>query len=306
MRAPTAIDLSAVPLPAAIETFTAATMRAAFKERFLAAWAEERQRDPALPEFTIGELEANPVAIQGRVFSFLRLLDRQRVNDVVRSVFATTAAGADLDALVARQNVQRLVLQPATPTSAVVMESDAALLRRYLLSFDRGSAGSADRFLYEAWTAWPLMGDARINGYAVHKRRGDTHIVIAGPGGRAPTKPERLLVEAACLAPHVAPEAIAVSVLPATPAPYRVRLRLDLRPGPDQALVEADIAARIKAAAETRCVIGGEVPAGFFRGIAFGNVNVLAAEDLAPVEIVPDPYVIPSFLGVTVEARVRS
>ncbi len=38
MRAPTAIDLSAVPLPAAIETFTPATLRAAFKERFLAAW----------------------------------------------------------------------------------------------------------------------------------------------------------------------------------------------------------------------------------------------------------------------------
>ncbi|WP_019998715.1 baseplate J/gp47 family protein [Aureimonas ureilytica] len=306
MRAPTAIDLSAVPLPAAIETFTPATLRAAFKERFLLAWAEERARDATLPAFTIGELEANPVAILGRVFSFLRLLDRQRVNDVVRSVFVTTAAGADLDALVARQNVQRLVLQAATPTSAVVMESDAALARRYLLSFDRGSAGSADRFLYEAWTAWPQMGDARVNGYAVHKRRGDTHIVVAGPGGRAPTAAELALVEAACLASHVAPEAIAVSVLPATPVPYRVRLRLDIRPGPDKALVEADILSRAKAAAEARCVIGGEVPTGFFRGIAFGNVNVLEVEDLAPVVIAADPYKIPALLGATVEATVRA
>ncbi|KTQ95008.1 hypothetical protein NS226_13840 [Aureimonas ureilytica] len=301
MRAPTAIDLSAVPLPAAIETFTPATLRAAFKERFLAAWAEERARDNTLPAYTISELEANPVAILGRVFSFLRVLDRQRVNDVVRSVFVTTATGADLDALVARQNVQRLVLQPATPTSAVVMESDAALARRYLLSFDRGSAGSADRYLYEAWTAWPQMGDARVNGYAVHKRRGDTHVVIAGPGGRAPTKAERALVEAACLAPHVAPEAIAVSVLPAVPVPYRVHLHLSIPTGPDPGLVRADVLSRVVAAAAARCLIGGEIPQGFFRGIAFGNGNVLDVTDLSPVRIPADPYAVPALIEAVID-----
>ncbi len=306
MRAPTAIDLSTVPLPSAIETVSVPALRAAFKERFLLAWEEERARDATLPAFTIGELEANPVAILGRVFSFLRLLDRQRVNDVVRALFVTTATGANLDALVARQNVGRLVLQAATPASAAVMEDDASLLRRYLLSFDRGSAGTAGRYLFEAWTAWPQMADARVNGHAVHGRRGDTDIVIAGPAGRMPTEAERAVVAAACLAPHVVPEAVAVTVLTARRVEYAVRLRVEVPPGPDVSLVRTALLRTVEAAAAARCVIGGEIPAGFFRGIAYGNPNVIAADDPVPVLIAADPYVIPVMVSATIEAVVRA
>jgi phage-related baseplate assembly protein len=186
------------------------------------------------------------------------------------------------------------------------MEDDASLLRRYLLSFDRGSAGSEDRYLYEAWTAWPQMGDARVNGFGVHGRRGDTDIVIGGPGGRAPTASERRVVANACLAPNVKPEAVSVAVILARRVEYAVRLVVEVPPGPDKALVEADVAALVTAAAAARTVIGGEIPAGFFAGIAYGAGNVIKVRDLAPVAIDPDPYTEPVMVSLSVSAEVRA
>jgi len=306
MSAPTTIDLARVPLPDAIETIEFETLQADFISRFQAAWEAERANDSTLPAFTIAQLQANPVVIVGQAVSYLRLLDRQRVNDVVRSVFATTARRADLDALVARQNVQRLVLVPATADAAAVMESDDALLRRYLLSFDRGSAGSAGRYLFEAWTAWPEMADARVNGFAVHGRRGDTDVVIAGPGGRAPTDVERRAVAAAVLALNVKPEAVAVAVRGADVVAYEVRLAVEIPPGPDARLVVEQVEDLVRAAAKARLLIGAEIPAGFFAGIAYGAGNVIRVRDLEPFAIDPDPYAIPVMVGLAVTATVRT
>ncbi|MBB3937934.1 baseplate J/gp47 family protein [Aureimonas phyllosphaerae] len=316
MRAPTAIDLSLVPLPAAIQPYAYDEMRAAFTARFVDAWNEERQRDPSLPAYTIGNLEANPVAVGARAFTFLRMLDRQRVNDVLRALFPTTATGDDLAALVARQGIQRQVLVPATADAPAVMESDPSLLNRYLLSFDRGSAGSEDRYLYEAHSAWPSgldadgrpigLWDARVNGFDVHGRRGDTDIVIIGPEGRAPTADERRTVSLACRASHVKPEAVAVAVLPARRVEYAVALTVEIPPGPDASLVRDDILAAVRKAALARTTIGGEIPDGFFRGVAYGNGNVISAVDEAPVRILPDLYAVPVMASAMVTTRVRT
>ncbi|MBB3996879.1 baseplate J/gp47 family protein [Aureimonas pseudogalii] len=304
MSTPTTIDLTRVPLPGAIETFTPAQLRAAFIARFLAAWDEERARDATLPAFTIGELEANPVAVVGRASTYLRVGDRQRVNDALRALFATTAKGTNLDALVARQNVQRLVLLPATVNAPAVMEGDDALLRRYLLSFDRPSAGSEGAYLFAAFTAWPQMGDARVNGRAVHGRRGDTDVVIIGPGGRLPTSEERRAVSAACLAADVQPEAVSVSVIVARRAEYAARLLVEIPNGPDAALVEADVIERVTGATAARTLIKAEIPAGFLPGVAYGP-NVIKVRDLAPVSIAPDPYTVPVMTSLTVTVVVR-
>lgn len=304
MSAPTTIDLTAVPLPDAIETFTPAAMRAAFVARFVAAWDEERVRDATLPSFTIGELEANPVAVTGRAFTYLRVGDRQRVNDALRAVFATTAKGANLDALVARQSVQRAILVPAAPDAPAVMEGDDALLNRYLLSFDRGSAGSAGLYLYEAWTAWPQMGDARVNGWRVHGRRGDVDVVVCGPGGRPPSSAELAAVRTACLDPDVAPEAVSVTIVPARQAEYRSHLVIEVPPGPDAALVKADAIARVRAAADARTRIGGEVPAALLSGAAYGP-NVVRVRDLSPVLVTADPYTVPVMAALDIAVEVR-
>ena len=303
--APTTIDLSRLAPPAAIEALDFETLRAAFVERFLAFWNEARAADPTLPAYDVETLETDPAGILGQAWSYLRLLDRRRVNDAILSVLAPFARGADLDAIAAGANVTRLVVTPAANGQPVVLESDEALLRRYLLSFDRPAAGSRDRYLYEAWTAWPLMGDAAVLGFGVHGKRGDVHIVITAPGGRVPTDPEFGLVFAALHDSRVKPEAVGLTILRAERVEYTVSLRITIPAGPDGALVAAEAEARVKAATDARTLIGGEIPLGLLTGAAYGP-NVIAVEDLAPVVIAADPYKVPVCTGIDVSFVVRS
>lgn len=303
--APTSIDLSRVPLPNAIEPLSHATLLAAFMARFQEVWDTERAIDPTLPVYDNGIVETDPVKAAGRAWNWLRLLDRQRVNDVIRSLLAPLAKGTNLDNVVARQNVQRLILVPATADTAAVMESDLSLLRRYLLSFDKAAAGSRDRYLYEAWTAWPEMLDARVNGFAVHGRRGDTDVVIIGPDGDLATVEQKASVSAAVLASHVKPEAVSVAVLDATRHEYAVDLVIEVPTGPDATLVKTEAISRVTKAAATRMMIGGEIPAGFLSGAAYGD-SIIRVRDISPVVIEAEAYTVPVMVEINIVVEVRS
>ncbi|MCF1502907.1 baseplate assembly protein [Afifella sp. H1R] len=312
---PTVIDLSRVPAPAAIEALDYEALQTGFLARFVAAWDAQRLADPTLPAWDVGGLETDPAVIAGEAWAYLRLLDRARVNDAVRAVLAPLASGFDLDNVAASANVERLVVREATAELPEILESDAALLRRYLLSFDRPSAGSRGRCLYEAWSAWPSgfdeagdpigMGDAVVNGRAVHGRRGDTDVVITGPAGRDPTDAELAQVRAAVLADTAYPEAIALSVIRAARAEYTVALTIDVPPGPDASVIAAESTARVRAAADSRTLIGAEIPAGYLAGAAYG-ANVIKVRDDAPVAIDPDPYTVPVCTAITVTPEVRA
>lgn len=305
ITAPTSIDLSRLSAPEAIETVGFEALLTAFRNRFEMVWNDARSVDPSLPAFEIGAVVHDPAVRIGRAWTYLRMLDRQRVNDAIKAVLAPLATGADLDHVAARQNLARLTITPASGASPAVMESDAALLRRYLLSFDRPAAGSRDRYLIEAWTAWPHLHDARVNGFEVHGRRGDTDVVIIGPAGRAPTSPERALVSAAVLAPAVKPEAVSVAVINATRLEYSVELVIEMAPGPDAALIRQETIGRVRAAGDARTLIGAEIPAGFIAGAAYGP-NVVKVRDIAPVIIEPQPYTVPVLAGISVAVEVRA
>lgn len=292
-QAPTAIDLSRLPFPEAIESLDFETMLDAFMARFQASWDEMREIDPSLPAYDVGALETDPIVILGQADTYLRLLDRRRVNDGIKALLAPRATGSNLDNVVARQGIARLVVVPASEGQPAVMETDAALLRRYLLSFDCPSAGSAGRYLYEAWTAAPTLADARVNGRAVHGRVGDTDVVIAGSEGADPTPEQIAAVQAAVLHPHVKPEAVGVAVIPATRVEYRVEQKILVPVGPDAELVRAEAEARVRAVALSRMMIGAAVPRDLIAGAAFGPsiVNVVHA---APAgDIAAHPYAIP-------------
>jgi len=189
------VDLSRIPLPDIIEPLSYNLLFAGFQERFSLAWASARAVDANLPPYDVTLLETDPAMIVGQAWSYLRLLDRRRVNDVIAALLAPLAKGADLDNVVARQGVTRRVIREATSDSPALLESDASMLRRYFDSFERASAGSAARYLFEARSVWPQsedrqfgLWDARVLGHAVHGRRGDTDIVIIGPFGRPATE----------------------------------------------------------------------------------------------------------------------
>jgi phage-related baseplate assembly protein len=288
----TAIDLSRLPSPNAVEPLDYETMQALFLQRFLVVWSAARAEDPSLPSYDVAGLNSDPVVIVSQAWSYLRLLDRQRVNDAVRAVLAPTAADADLDNVVARIGVQRLVVVPATDTTKAVMESDARLLARYLLAFTRPAAGSAERYLYEAMTAWPQLHHAAVIGRAVHGRRGDVDLVIAGPSGRDATDDEFALVRAATNNTTVKPEATSLSVLRATRGVYDVSGTIIVPTGPDAEAVRAEAEARILAAAQARMLIGAQVPRSALEGAAYG-LSVTRADLTSPADIPADPYTIP-------------
>ncbi|HWW46546.1 MAG TPA: baseplate J/gp47 family protein [Xanthobacteraceae bacterium] len=305
ITAPTTIDLSRVPPPNAIEPLDYEALFAAFVSRFKAAWERMRAVDPTLPAYDVEMLETDPAMITGEAWSYLRLRDRARVNDAVRAVLAPLARGTNLDNVAARVNIERLVVIPATANSPAVMESDTQLLRRYLMAFDRPSAGSRDRYLFEAFSAWPGMLDAAVIGRAVHGRRGDTDIVIIGPGGALPTTEQVRAVRDAVTATDVKPEATAVTVIPAVRTTYSVSLVLTLPQGPDPSVVIVDARARVDAAIAQRTLIGAEAPVWAIAGAAYGD-NVIRVRVIAPEADIPaDPYAVPVCTGVTITAEVQ-
>lgn len=301
----TVIDLSQLPAPDAIEPLSSALLKTAYVDRFKAAWTVARGLNPALPDYDVQMLETDPAIIVGEAFSYLRLLDRARVNDAVRAVLAPLARAADLDNVVARWDVQRIQIAPAAGLVPAIMETDDQLLRRYLMAVDRPSAGSADRYLYEAFTAWPTMLDAAIIGRAVHGRRGDVDLVIIGPNGDAPTSTQIATVTAAVTASDVKPEATSVTVLGATRTTYSVALRLEVPKGPDPSLVVADARTYVNAAVTARLKIGAEAPIWSIAGAAY-RPNVIRVNVDQPAADVPaDPYSIPVCTGINITAEVQ-
>lgn len=310
--APTSIDISRLPAPDAIEALDFEALFAAFKVRFLAFWETQRAINPALPAYDVQSLETDPAGIVGEAWSYLRLMDRQRVNDAFRALLAAYAKGSNLEGIAAGRNLARIVIVPATSSAAAIMEGDDALLRRYLLSFDVPASASAGRYLYDAWTAWPQsadktlgLWDARVNGRAIHGRVGDTDVVVIGPEGRLPTPVELASVRAAVTHPDRAPEAVAISVMAASRVEYAVSLVLEVPAvGPSPDVLKAEAIKRVAAAAKDRTLIGGEIPAGLLSGSAFG-VGIIKVRDRAPVVIEPDPYKVPVMTALTIDVEVR-
>ncbi|MCC0036550.1 MAG: baseplate J/gp47 family protein [Hoeflea sp.] len=301
----TVIDLSRIPAPKAIEPLDHAALLQQFIDRFVAFWAEARSEDPSLPSFDVQMLKTDPSMIAGRAWTFIQLLDHGRINDALKALLAPLSTGSNLDNLVARQGIVRQIVTPATDSAAAVMQSDARLLEIYLQSFGRAAAGSRDAYLFAANNAWPGAGDIEVVGRRIHGRRGDVDIVVAGPNGDAPSTENLALVRAAVTADDVQPETTSVSVLAATRTEYTVNLVIEVLKGPDPEIVKTEAIARIRAAADERTFIGGEVPAALLSGAAYG-ASVMKVRDNAPVAIAADPYSIPVLTTITVTAEVRT
>lgn len=302
------IDLSRLPPPDAIEATDPEAILRSYQDRFDEYWEALRLENPTLPAYETIRHDADAVNIAFQSLSFGRFLDRRRVNDAVLAVLASHATGADLDNIVLRQGIQRRVIVPANPVTRApaVMESDASVLAQYLRSFERPSAGSVARYLYEVHLAFPEVGHADVVGRAVHRRLGETDIVVAGPGGRDPTDAEMAAVRARVLAPHVVPEATAARVLRAKRAEYGVDLEIDVARGPDPLLVAQDAARRVRAATDARTVVKGEVPSDLLTGSAYGP-NVLHVRHRGDfVSIVADPYTVPVCTSLEITPRVRA
>jgi phage-related baseplate assembly protein len=290
------IDLDNLPAPTILEALDFEALQADFMARFVAYWADARAADPTLPEYDVQNLETDPIVVVSQPFSYVRLLDRARVNDALKAVLLPYAADTDLDNLVARNGVVR-----------IAGETDDQLARRYLLSFERGASGSAANYLFHAYSVAPGMLDAKVNGQAIHGRRGDVDIVIAtalpddheeAPG----PDPDALAdVLAAVSSSRVKPEATGVSVIEAERIEFSVGITITVDTNNCRVLATEHAKARIEAACAARAFIGASLPADYITGAAYG-ADIIDVDAPGLTDIVATRYQLPVLTGVTITA----
>jgi phage-related baseplate assembly protein len=246
----TAVDLSKLPFPNAVEVLDFETI--------LAQWLADLQaRDPAFTAL----VESDPAYKIMEVGAYREMLLRQRVNEAIKAVTLAYGAGADLDQIAARYNVQRLTLVPAddttVPPTPAVMESDESLRRRVQLSFEGFStAGPTGAYIFHT-----LGADARVlDANAESPVPGQVEVAVLSNIGDG-TAPADLLaaVNATLSADDVRPLTDQVLVKSAELLPYSVSASLTLYPGPDGEVVLAAAQSALDAYVEKSHRMGRDI-----------------------------------------------
>jgi phage-related baseplate assembly protein len=282
--APT-INPANLPVPDTIEMLDQETILSDRMTDFQA------RADQAGFPYDVGGLEFDPVKIDQEAHAHREMLMRARVNSAVRAVLPAYAQGADLDAIVARANVQRLVLTPADPTNGTpaVVESDQALLVRYLTSFAVPACGSEDGYIYNAILAYPGFTDIAVLGPGVHGVDGRAAVYLLGPDGVPPSADIVETVRAALHQDFVKPLTDDVIVGAAEVLTYAVSLRVTVPRGPAPATIVDAATKAVRAVADARYGIGVKVYANALEGAAYVG-NVLRVERLQPLsDVLPGP-----------------
>lgn len=294
----TIINVADLPKPEAIETLSFEAIVSRQKAKFQEYWAAVRAANPSLslPDYNVSILETDPVRLVDEAESYRELLLRARVNDAVRAVLPAFARGTDLDQIVARANVVRLVTATDEDGIPTEWESDAKLLDRYLAAFARPAAGSEDGYIYQAATAWPQRHDIKVYDYAggVGLIKGEVAVyLLAANGGSVSDGVVTDVITA--LGPKTArPLTDVVSVRRATVVPWTLTAKLILRRGASPAAVVDQRRLATRAFGDNRYHIGGLVTlSGAVSALWDPNVvNVEMTSPVADVDHGPDkaPY----------------
>lgn len=272
----TTIDLTQLPAPEAIkpldyEAILAARL-ASLAARFAAA---------GIP-WDVGGLETDPAVILQEEDAFRELLGKAAINDAVRAVLPAFAVRSDLDHLASLAGLRRLTLVPADPGAGTdaVLESDAALLRRYLVSYSEPAAGSAPGYVSRALRAWPAARDVSVYKTIVGGQPRVNVVLLAEGGAPAPAEAVAA-VHLALHAPDAAPLTAVIQVAAGIVVPWSYRARLTIRPGPDPAIVRAQAEAALRQVALERYRLGGVVPLNAASAPLY-VANVLRVTELEP------------------------
>lgn len=229
----TAIDLSLLPVPDAVEVLDFETILAAMI-------ADLTARAPELA----GALatESDPLVKDLQVGAYRELLVRARINDAVRAGMLATAKGGDLANLAALFGVQRLVVTPADPAAippvAEVLEGDDALRLRTQLALD-GFSTAGPRAAYEFHAR---SADARVSDVAIDSPEPGVVrvLVLSNEGDGQASEAVLTAVNTALNAEDVRPLCDSVLVQSAQILPFAIDARLTLLQGPDTSVILAE------------------------------------------------------------------
>jgi phage-related baseplate assembly protein len=253
----TAIDLSLLPAPTVVEALDFESILAERKARLVSLHPVDEQVDIAARL----ALESDPLNKLLQENAYRELLLRQRINDAARAVMLAYAVGPDLDHLGARDDVERLLVDPgdstAAPPRAPVYEDDTAFRRRIQLSPEGyTTAGSQMSYVYHGLSADPDVADIE----AVSPVPGVVTVyVLARSGDGSASEALLAAVTAALNAEEVRPMTDQVGVQSASIVTYAIVAELVLYPGPDAAVVRAAALAAAEAYAAAQHALRRDV-----------------------------------------------
>ncbi|WP_053982228.1 baseplate assembly protein [Marinagarivorans algicola] len=222
------IDLSQLPPPDIVERLD--------YEEALARWKNEFFE--LNPEYS-AMVESDPAFKQLEVGAFVEVGIRKRINDAAKATMLAFSRGHDLDHLTAFAGVERLVIKPADlnaiPPQQAVLESDAAMLRRYQLAWDALSvAGPDGAYEFFARTAHAGVKDASVQSISA----GEVIVTLLALDDDGIASQEILTaVEQVLSHEGVRPLTDSVIVQTAEVVRYRIAAKIYVLPGPDNTVV---------------------------------------------------------------------
>lgn len=259
----TAIDLSQIPAPDVIEPLDYETIYAEMLAKLL----------EYIPDFD-DSLESDPAVRVLQVCAYLRLMDRQRVNDAARAVMLAYAIGADLDNLGALVGVARLEITPADDVAGTpaIMESDEDFRRRITLAPEGYSvAGPRGAYIFHALSADADVADAS----AISPAPTQVEVYVLSRTGDGTAPPALLTaVDAALNGEDVRPLADQVTVLSASIVNFSIDANITTFAGPDSSVVMAEAQSRIDAWVIANRKMGRDITrAGIIAALFAGGVQ---------------------------------
>lgn len=243
-----AIDLSSLPAPTVIEPLDFEVIFSRNKADLIAA-------KPELSDTL--QLESEPLTKLLQDWSYKELLLRQRINEAAKAVMLAYSTGANLDHLVANQNVKRLIIQDADPDAVPpvpeLKESDTDLKTRALLAWDSlSTAGPSGAYIFHTLSADPLVKHASVQEPELQLVEGElvsingippgvVKVTVLSREGNGTASAETLqAVELALINNDVRPLTDLVIVQAAEITEYTVDAQLYLYNGPDATVVIAE------------------------------------------------------------------
>lgn len=242
------IDLANLPNPSVIEELSAEVILAELQAELIALYP---QIEPVL------QLESAIVNKLMQAFAFRETLIRARENDAARALMLAKAVRSDLDAIGANFGVGRLVVEPASPGKAPVMEDDERFRRRIQTAQAAYSvAGPADAYVFHAMTAVPAIADVT----ATKTGPGKVLVTVMMPSPNVvPSSAVLHAVDEALSSASVRPLTDMVVVRPASVVNVNVVAELTLYPGPNAAFILSNARAALKAFLNANCRLGRDL-----------------------------------------------
>lgn len=247
----TAVDLSRLPSPDAVETLDYETILGDAVAIFRA--------EMAAAGITFDGRESDPATKLLQAFAYLAQMMRQRVNEAARAVMPAHAVGADLDNIAALFGIMRKVITPADDANGIpaVMESDTEFRRRMVLAPEGYSvAGPEGAYVFHA-----LSADAEVlDATATSPEPGEVVVSLLSRVGNG-TASQRLVdvVQAYVSADTRRPLTDLVTVQSAQIVNFSVDYDLTAFSGPDGTLILTNSQASVQAYVDESHRIGRDI-----------------------------------------------